>query len=238
MQTIKTTESDVLDALAGVRDPELDEPVTTLGFVSSVTVDGPEVSVTLRLPTFFCSPNFAYIMAEDSKRLVADLPGVETVKVRFENFHVGREIESGLDSDAGFDAAFSSFSETSGEDLTELRETFKRKAFIRRQEMLCRKLLRSGATPRDLARMTLGEVSPSEELSVYLDRRAELGFSAADDAPLLLSAHGAPVPEDAVVAHLKNAKLTRISVEGNGMFCQELLKVRYAKEKSRLGAQV
>ncbi|MGI8650937.1 MAG: metal-sulfur cluster biosynthetic enzyme, partial [Rubrobacter sp.] len=69
------------------------------------------------------------------------------------------------------------------------------------------------------------------------DRRAELGFDVSGESPLLLSIYGATIPEDAVVMHLKNAKLTRVSVEVNGMFCQELLKVRYAKEKDRLGAQ-
>ncbi|WP_119068545.1 iron-sulfur cluster assembly protein [Rubrobacter indicoceani] len=230
------TKERVLGVLAGVRDPELDEPVTTLGFISDVTVEESDVSVTLRLPTFFCSPNFAYIMAEDSKKLLSALPEVGNVRVHLENFHVGEEIEAGLESDAGFDATFSEFSETSGEDLTELRGIFKRKAFIRRQEMLCRELLRSGATPMELAHLTLGEVPPSEEREVYLDRRAELGFDTADGSPLLLSMYGATIPEDAVVMHLKNAKLTRISVEGNGMFCQELLKVRYSKERERLGA--
>lgn len=232
------TKEEVLGVLAGVRDPELDEPVTTLGFVSDVSVDESDVSVTLRLPTFFCSPNFAYIMAEDSKKLLMALPEVSRVEVHLENFHVAEEIETGLEDDRGFDATFSDFSETSGEDLTELRDTFKRKAFIRRQEMLCRELLREGATPAELARLTLGEVEPSDEREVYLDRRGELGFDTRDDSPLLLSMYGATIPEDAVVMHLKNAKLTRISVEGNGMFCQELLKVRYEKDKDRLGAQL
>ena len=47
----------VLAALDRVRDPELDEPITELGFVSecSVSEDG-RASVHLRLPTFFCAP--------------------------------------------------------------------------------------------------------------------------------------------------------------------------------------
>ena len=49
----------VLDALSGVRDPELDEPVTDLGFVSELKVDGDTVGIRLRLPTYFCAPNFA-----------------------------------------------------------------------------------------------------------------------------------------------------------------------------------
>lgn len=230
------TKEEVLGVLSNVRDPELDEPVTTLGFISDVTVADSDVSVTLRLPTFFCSPNFAYMMAEDSKRLLSALPEVGNVRIHLENFHVGEEIEAGLERDAGFEGTFSEFGETSGDDLTELRDTFKRKAFIRRQEILCRTLMRDGATPEELSDLTLGEVALSDEREVYLDRRRELGFDTSDDAPLLLSIYGATIPTDAVVMHLRNARLTRISVEGNGMFCQELLKVRYEKDRARLGA--
>ena len=52
----------LLRALETVRDPELDEPITSLGFVASCTVsaDG-DAEVRLRLPTYFCAPNFAYL---------------------------------------------------------------------------------------------------------------------------------------------------------------------------------
>jgi len=47
--------------LGTVRDPELDEPVTELGFVASATVSCDGVAtVHLRLPTYFCAPGFAF----------------------------------------------------------------------------------------------------------------------------------------------------------------------------------
>lgn len=44
-------------ALATVLDPELDRPITDLGFVRAVSVgaDG-SVEARLRLPTYFCAP--------------------------------------------------------------------------------------------------------------------------------------------------------------------------------------
>jgi len=43
----------VLAALSTVRDPELDEPITTLGFVASCTVSAEgQAQVRLRLPTY------------------------------------------------------------------------------------------------------------------------------------------------------------------------------------------
>ncbi|MFC8504509.1 iron-sulfur cluster assembly protein, partial [Pedococcus sp. NPDC057267] len=66
-------------ALDTVIDPELDEPVTDLGFVRSVDIDGRDVTVHLRLPTSFCSPNFAYLMASDAKDALTGLAGVGRV---------------------------------------------------------------------------------------------------------------------------------------------------------------
>ena len=65
----------MLAALATVRDPELDEPITTLGFVASCTVS-PEgqAQVRLRLPTYFCAPNFAFLMVADAYDAVARCP--------------------------------------------------------------------------------------------------------------------------------------------------------------------
>lgn len=227
-------ESEILDALSGVRDPELDEPITTLGFVSHVERDEGTVRLRLRLPTYFCSPNFAYIMAEDAKRALISLPRVERVEVVLEEFHVAREINRGVERDEGFDRAMASFSdETTGEDLDAVRETFRKKAFVRRQEILCRTLLSRGTSPRELAHMRLGDVPPCPELEVYLERRRELGFDLSPSSPLLLSASGDPVPEEAVVEHLRKARLTRISLESNGALCSDLLQARYGrKEKS------
>ena len=56
--TLSATEERVLVALSTVRDPELDEPITALGFVASCTVaDDGHVEIRLRLPTYFCAAN-------------------------------------------------------------------------------------------------------------------------------------------------------------------------------------
>ncbi|WP_235530696.1 iron-sulfur cluster assembly protein, partial [Phycicoccus sp. Root563] len=74
-------------ALDTVIDPELDEPVTDLGFVRSVDIDGDDVTVHLRLPTSFCSPNFAYLMASDAKDALSALDGVGVVVVELDDHH-------------------------------------------------------------------------------------------------------------------------------------------------------
>ena len=93
-------------ALGTVRDPELDESITDLTFVSEVGVLGGDVAVTLRLPTYFCAPNFAYLMVADAYDAVAAIPGVETVKIELLDHFASAEINAGVAERAGFSAAF------------------------------------------------------------------------------------------------------------------------------------
>ena len=73
---------------ASVVDPELDEPITDLGFVRSVAVTrAANVEVHLRLPTSFCAPNFAYLMASDAKDALTDLPWTRRVVVELDDHH-------------------------------------------------------------------------------------------------------------------------------------------------------
>ena len=122
----------VFEALGTVYDPELDEPITTLGFVGSCVVDGDDVSVRLRLPTPQCAPNFAFLMAADAAaavRTVAD----GSVNVVLEDHYTGKEINAAVNRGEGFSDAFPG--ETAG-DLRALRMLFQRKALLARQSRL------------------------------------------------------------------------------------------------------
>jgi metal-sulfur cluster biosynthetic enzyme len=130
----------VVGALGDVYDPELDEPITRLRFVSSVSVspDG-DVDVLLRLPTPQCAPNFAFLMGADARRAVRGVDGVQAVTVRFEDHYTGEEINLALRDGAGFSGAFPG--ETDDDDLEALRAIFTRKALIARQSLVCERLL-------------------------------------------------------------------------------------------------
>src|SRR6516225_17897 len=130
-----TTSAGVMGALAEVYDPELDEPITRLGFVSSceVSPDG-DVEVALRLPTPQCAPNFAFLMAADARGAVRRLPGVRTVTVTLDDHYTGAEINAAVNLGGGFGRAFPG--ETASEDLEALRELFSRKALTARQSKL------------------------------------------------------------------------------------------------------
>jgi metal-sulfur cluster biosynthetic enzyme len=220
-----TGRAEVLDALSGVRDPELDEPVTALGFVSNLEIEGDAVSVRLRLPTFFCAPNFAYLMVADAREAVLSVPGVRRVSVVLDDHYASEELNAG----GAFDEAFPD--ETEGPDLEELRTVFRRKSFVSRQEQLCRALLSEGRSPLELAAMRLGDLPPSQNLNKYLERRSELGLDVSEGAPLVLDPDGNRVPEEAVVQHLRFAKTVRVSIEGNAGLCRGLLETRYGGER-------
>jgi metal-sulfur cluster biosynthetic enzyme len=220
-----TERKKVLDALSGVRDPELDEPITDLGFVSELEIDGGDVSARLRLPTYFCAPNFAYLMVADAKAAILSVPGVRRASVVLDDHYASDEISRGVNEERGFEGTFPG--ETESPDLEELRTIFRRKSFVARQEKLCRMLLSDGYSAAELAGMRLGEVPSSEATEKYLGRRTELGLDTSPGAPLVVDPDGRKVPEEAVVEHLRFARTVRVSIEGNAELCRGLLATRY-----------
>ena len=224
-------ESRVLRALSTVRDPELDEPITDLGFVKDVRVDGDSVAVTLRLPTYFCAPNFAYIMAADAKAAVGALEDVGRCTVTLFDHHASEEIDEGLASGKDFDETF--VGQTAGSGLADVRSLFDRKAFLARQEQLYRSLVEAGTPPREMARLRIGDLPDSTEARMYLERRARMGLDTEDDAPFLVTPAGVPIPEGDVERHMRFARTIRVSIEGNASFCRGVLAARYGTTASK-----
>jgi metal-sulfur cluster biosynthetic enzyme len=220
------SKTDVLEALGGVRDPELDEPITTLGFVSSWSVS-PEgdAEVHLRLPTYFCAPNFAFLMVADAYDAVSALDGVHSARIVLDDHFAADAINGGVAARAGF---VGSFAGEAVAELDQLRTDFLRKAVMAGTDLVCRPLAAAGTGPDDLAELRLGDVPPSPALTRLRERRAELGLPAGDDAPLLIEpASGERVPAGAVPLHLRRARTTRVSLDANGSICRGMLRHRY-----------
>ncbi|MCP3424209.1 iron-sulfur cluster assembly protein [Nocardioides pinisoli] len=216
---------DVRRALAVVMDPELDEPITDLGFVRSVAVDEDGgVEVHLRLPTSFCSPNFAYLMASDSKDVLVALPWTGRVVVQLDDHHDSDKINAGLAADAGYRGTFGHEAE---QDLEELRETFRRKAHTAAMERCLTALLRSDPerTPDALGEVVLDDLPRGPHLDALVRRREALGLPVAGTSPVLVD-HNGVQPDDVPMA-LRRARSTRISIDGNAHFCRGLLRTRY-----------
>jgi metal-sulfur cluster biosynthetic enzyme len=218
---------DVVRALATVRDPELDQPVTDLGFVAecSVSPEG-DVRVLLRLPTYFCAPNFAYLMVADAHDALIAVPEVRRVTVELVEHFASEPINAAVAARAGFVGAFGDLAEA---ELDALRTDFVRKAVLAGTDRVARPLLAAVDRPQDLAELTLGDAPDTPDRERLRTRRAELGLPYTDDAPLLVDpATGRGVTRAEVTVHLGRARLTRVSVEANAGVCRGMLLARYA----------
>jgi metal-sulfur cluster biosynthetic enzyme len=221
------TRERVIDALAEVYDPELDEPITKLGFVTSceVSTEG-DVEVVLRLPTPQCAPNFAFLMAADARTVVRRLPEVRDVTIKLEDHYTGAEINAALGRGDGFTGAFPG--ETADDDLAALRELFLRKALVGRQSRLCEMLLRHGATPEEVAAHRLEDL-PTDvpDAQRCIELRRHLGLRDDPKAPAFVLPDGQPLAAREVKRWLRTARLVRMSLEVNGGICRSLLQVRH-----------
>jgi metal-sulfur cluster biosynthetic enzyme len=213
--------SEILQELGTVHDPELDEPITTLGFVGScvVTAEG-DVSVRLRLPTPQCAPNFAFLMVRDAQAAVERVPGVRSARVELDDHYTGREINAAVARGEGFSGAFPG--ETRDAALDGLRALFQRKALIARQG----RLLKSVDDP---VAARLGDLTgPDAERCRVL--RLALGIDASDDAPGFVRGDGTPLGAGQVQRFMRMASLTALSLETNGGICRDLLRIRYGEQ--------
>jgi metal-sulfur cluster biosynthetic enzyme len=216
----KLDETGVLTAIAGVLDPELDQSIVELGFVRRIRVADDRVRVELRLPTYWCAPNFSWLMAEDVREALLADPNVAEVEVVLVDHHSAGEISAGVNSGRAFAEVFG---EAPDGRLDDLRDLFRRKALLARQERALRPLA------GDPSRLRIGDLPDTDDVRSYLDARAELGLDCSPQAPALTDAAGRPVRGARVGEHLRRARLMGVSIEGNAAFCRGLLATRYGE---------
>ncbi|WP_017727837.1 iron-sulfur cluster assembly protein [Halalkalibacterium ligniniphilum] len=224
-------EKQVYDMLDKVYDPELDQPLTDLGFIDRIVIENDKVEVVFRLPTYWCSPNFAYIMAEDIHDYVSQLNWVHEVKVNLIDHCNSSEINQGVNSKRAFSESLRSFGGSDAE-LDELRKTFQIKAFYARQEKIIKHLLnKEGLQKEDIVTLSLeafyalplkeeGPVLREKylEKKLWLDHGGNEAFTTPEGDVLSLETFS---------EYLLGLKRTRLSMEFNGHYCRGLLEARY-----------
>jgi metal-sulfur cluster biosynthetic enzyme len=221
-----TTADRVLAALAEVYDPEVDMPVTEMGFIREVEVhDNGNVVVHMQLPQFFCAPNFTYLMVDDVRRAAEDVVGSGKAKVNLVDHFESGKISQAASAGASFLDTFAD----AAQDLDELRNHFARKTFLIRQEHVCRELIEAGLAQEDLVGLSLAQAlaKPTKTKEKYLKTRNELKIDAADTAAFLVAADGRPVTTDQLRIHRRSASVMAVSFEGNGFYCRTLIEQRY-----------
>ena len=219
---------DLLARLDRVLDPELDESVLSLGFVESVAGDDAgKVTVSLRLPTYWCAANFSYLMASDVRRELAGLDGIRSVTVKLGDHFASSEVESGAGPGKTFAEAFPD----SGPDtLEDTRRVFLLKGYFTRQERLLRALKDASVSFREMAALRVAEVSSlpvdAPTVSRYMERRAELGLDCSGASPLIVTVKGEEIPAEELETYYIRARTTRLAMEANGSLCSAMLQSR------------
>ena len=228
---------EVHQQLAEVYDPELDQPLTELGFIGGVDIAGDKVTVRFRLPTYWCAANFAYMMASDIRERVSELPWVKQVDVLLQDHFHDEEINEGIKHGKTFLTAFPDATDS----LDDLRETFRVKAFQARQERVLRWLIRKGIQEEAILRMRVGELEQllkkrqvAKLVKRYLNIRQERGLPGDIGAEAFSHHDGTPIDPGGLQLLLNKASSTRLSMEFNTAFCSGLLKTRYGEDKQGL----
>ena len=228
-------EAEAWAAVAAVSDPELAEPVTEMGFVERIEVDDDgAVALEFRLPTYWCSPNFAFLMLDGVRAALEQLSWRPAFRVTLHDHLFAEEVNAGLAAGKRFHQIFDELAP--GEDLEALRAKFQMKAFQKRQEAVLAALRAAGWSAAailalrrfDLAAPPAG-VEP--EFSRYGEALRARFPAASAAAPAIVDWDGAPVAEENFADHLARLRSVRINMEFNGALCRGLKQVRY-REKS------
>jgi metal-sulfur cluster biosynthetic enzyme len=224
--------------LGGVNDPELDEPVTEMGFIERAEISpGGAVEVNFRLPTYWCSPNFAFLMLEDIRSALEALSWKPAFRVTLQDHMFADEVNSGVAAGRSFSEIFGTLAEQT--DLEALREKFRVKAFKRRQEAVILDLREAGIADSEIVRMSLAVfdalVIGNDRVCRNRDRyRAALAARWPSIGPLdqvIVGEDCGRIEVAALAAHLADLRSVRINMEFNGALCRGLKDTRY-KEMS------
>ena len=217
--------------LATVVDPELDESVTEMNFISRVDVDASDcVHIDFRLPTYWCAANFAFLMADDMRTAVRSLPWVKGTNIVLGEHMYADKINHGVAHGLSFE---DSFGDEANGNLDDVRRTFLVKAFQRRQEALINHMVAQGTAAGDICAMTIGEL---QQLSLnaegqkftarYLERRGVIApFTVISTA--FVSAEGERLETGTLSKYLSALRRVRANAEFNGALCRGLLEARF-----------
>ena len=222
---------EVLARLAHVSDPELDESVTELGFVTAVTVDEDGgVDIGFRLPTYWCAANFAFLMADDMHRAASALPWVSRVRVELGDHMYAETINRATSAGLSFQEAFAT--EADG-NLDDLRRIFALKAFQSRQLAVLDHLRGMGLAAADFLGWTVAELAALDAgpegaavIARYLEKRPVPGPSDPWQAAFVDEA-GRAVTIEGYDAHRRVLRRVSVNVEFNGALCRGLLAARF-----------
>jgi len=238
----------VLRALSTVTDPELDEPITELGFVKNLSVseDG-RVSVDLVTSTFWCSPNFVYMMLEEARDVVSKLPGVKDMRLTLGGHHDSDRINGAINAGKTFSECYDF--EARG-DLVELNQMIRTRALRSRLYSMASALVRAGFVADEIPELSRQDVTAEGDKFVVNSRGRIVpiidpadvrrvarylsfldGLHRTPARLVVWDLDGNPPPEDEFVSTLIAGRLAKANFSLNAELCRALLESRLNREE-------
>jgi metal-sulfur cluster biosynthetic enzyme len=235
----------VRERLDRVYDPELDRSIVDLDYVETIAIDDGTVTVSFVLPTAWCSPAFAWMMATGIRDEVTALEGVASTTVRLRDHMHGEEIETGVNEGLAFESVF----ETAEDGIDEVRRKLDEKARFARQYEAVRALEAAGLDPEQIASLTRGDLTLEREgdhdderavvtvrdgvlsvtvdrdpLATYLEKATTTGLVTDASDLLFADRDGDPLDPDPETfeAVVRDARLAVSNIEGQGAICEAL----------------
>jgi metal-sulfur cluster biosynthetic enzyme len=233
----------VVERLDRVRDPELDRSIVELDYIDDLRI-GPSVFVQFKLPTAWCSPAFAWMMATDIREEVGGLSGVERVTVRLIDHMHAQEINHGVNEGNPFEEVF----EDATDGVEEARAMLEEKARLARQYHAVEALLDAGIDPeqivalsrddvildeeREQASVSIGDggllvYTPLEPLSKYVEKARETGVLSAPEDRLFLTPDEGPIAPEAFEHVHNRTRSAKTNMTGQGGICDALHGARW-----------
>lgn len=234
----------IRDRLDRVMDPELDRSLIELDYVDRIEIDDGDVEIAFTLPTAWCSPAFAWMMATDARDEVASVPGVESVTIELRDHMHETEINHGVNARETFGSVFP---DADG-GVEEVRATLDDKARFARQHEAVEACLDGGLTPEQVADLRRGDVEFGEDdstcvvsvndinvvvtadpIAEYLGKARASGHVTDADDRLFLTPDGEPIPVDRFDMVQKRTRLAGVNMGSQGTVCEALNESRREK---------
>lgn len=244
-QSVSPDRNAVIERLDRVTDPELDRSIVELDYIDDLRV-GPSVFVQFKLPTAWCSPAFAWMMATDIREEVSGLSGVEHVTVRLIDHMHAQEITHGVNEGSAFETVF----EDATEGVEEARAMLEGKARLARQYHAVETLLDAGLNPEQIVALTRDDVAfdedgerakvslddsglmvyaPLEPLAEYIEKARETGVLSEPKDLLFLTPDEEPIVTEAFEHVHYRTRSAKTNMTGQGGICDALHGARWDK---------
>jgi metal-sulfur cluster biosynthetic enzyme len=244
------TPADVRARLDRVTDPELDESIVDLDYVDRIDIGETSVTVHFTLPTAWCSPAFAWMMATDARDELESLPDVDRAAVYLRDHMHEVEINDGVNARKSFEA---SFPDADGE-VASVRATLDDKARLSRQYEAVGALLDAGVSPEQICELTPADLDIDDDprregarasvylaadafavtvdarpLDRYLCKARTVGLVDGDDDPLFRTPEGDPIDLESFELVHRRGRLAQTNMTGQGGVCDALNESRRKK---------